>query len=125
MLLFFEAHPIARRNVGGTLRLGIQPGVRRLAKAVLLAHAQGERKVRQPDVVLVQQLTQGAQALELGGSIQPVSGGRALGLNEPDAFDIPKEVRDEMEIVFVETIDEALSNTITLPLPVEEPVQKG
>ena len=93
VLLLLEAQPVGRRHVGGALRLGVQPGVGRLAQLALAAQPQGEREIGQPDVVLVQQLAQGAQALQLGGSVQAVAGGRARGLHEPDALHVAQHAR--------------------------------
>ncbi len=43
--------------------------------------------------------------------------------NEPDAVDIPDDIRREMEVVYVDTVDDVLKNTIAVP--VQEPVEKG
>jgi len=54
VLLLLEAQPVGGGHVGGLLRLGIQPGIGRLAQIVLAAKPQGEREVGQADVVLVE-----------------------------------------------------------------------
>jgi ATP-dependent Lon protease len=83
------------------------------------------------DTAMTGEITLAGQVFAIGGVKEKVLAARRAGIkrvilpsrNEPDAEDIPEDVRKEMEIVFVETVDEVLENTIALPLPVGEPVQ--
>ena len=61
--------------------------------AVVAAQPQGEGEVGEPDVVLGEQLAQGAQALQLGRAVEAVAGLRARGLDEPDALDVAQHAR--------------------------------
>ena len=71
----------------------LEPGLRGGAQAVVAAQAQREGEVGEPDVVLGEQLAQGAQALQLGRAVEAVAGLRARGLNEPDALDVAQHAR--------------------------------
>jgi ATP-dependent Lon protease len=89
-----------------------------------------DRPVRN-DTAMTGEITLAGLVFPIGGVKEKVLAARRAGIkrvvlpsrSQPDAEEIPEEVRNEMEIVFVENVDEALSNTISLPLPVEEPVQ--
>ena len=70
------------------LGAGVQPHVGGLAQPRLAPQAQREGEIGQPDLVLVQQLAERSQALQLGRAVEPVAGGRALGLNEADALHV-------------------------------------
>ncbi len=91
-----------------------------------------DRPVRN-DTAMTGEITLAGLVFPIGGVKEKVLAARRAGIkrvvipsrNQPDAVDIPEEVRNDMDIVFVENIDEALSNTISLPLPVEETVQGG
>jgi len=83
------------------------------------------------DTAMTGEITLAGLVFPIGGVKEKVLAAHRAGIrrvvlplrNEPDAQEIPDEVRKHMEIVFADTIDEALSATISLPMPVEEPVQ--
>ena len=82
----------AERRRGAAASASSQASVG-LAQRRLAAQAQREGEVGEPDVVLVQQLAQRAQALELGRPVEAVAGRRAGGLDEPDALDVAQHAR--------------------------------
>jgi ATP-dependent Lon protease len=89
-----------------------------------------DRPVR-PDTAMTGEITLAGLVFPIGGVKEKVLAAKRAGIkrvilpsrNEPDAADIPEDARNAIEIVFVENIDETLVNTLSLPLPVEEPVQ--
>ncbi len=89
-----------------------------------------DRPVRN-DTAMTGEITLAGLVFPIGGVKEKVLAAHRAGIrrvvlparNEPDAEEIPDEVRADMEIVFVDNVDEALSQTISLPMPVEQPVQ--
>ena len=77
------------------------------------------------------EITLAGLVFPIGGVKEKVLAAKRAGLNrvilplrnEPDAVDIPEDIRREMEIVYVDTVDDVLKNTIAVP--VQEPVEKG
>ena len=63
------------------------------ASSVVAAQALGEADVAEADVEPRHELAQRPQALQLGGSVQPVAGVRALGLDEPGTLDVAQHPR--------------------------------
>ena len=76
------------RDVLRAGRRGLEPVLDGLAQLGVAAQAQREADVREADLEALQQLAQGAQALELLGAEEPVAGGRAAGLDEAGALDV-------------------------------------
>ncbi len=83
------------------------------------------------DTAMTGEITLAGLVFPIGGVKEKVLAAKRAGLNrvilplrnEPDAADIPDDIRREMEIVFVDTVDDVLKNTIAVP--VQEPVEKG
>ncbi|HVC43897.1 MAG TPA: endopeptidase La [Candidatus Binataceae bacterium] len=77
------------------------------------------RPVR-PDVAMTGEITLRGKVLPVGGIKEKVLAARRAGIktvilprrNESDLEDIPPEVRAEMETIFVDTVDEALSHAL-------------
>ena len=62
---------------------GLEPVLGRGSQRVVAAQPQREREVGEPDLVLGEQLAQGAQALQLGRAVEAVAGLRAAGSTSP------------------------------------------
>ena len=77
----------------GTLGGRLEPAVDGAAQLGVGAQAQRERDVGEAELVALEQLAQRAQALQLGGAVEPVAGAGALGLDEPDALDVAQHAR--------------------------------
>jgi ATP-dependent Lon protease len=83
------------------------------------------------DSAMTGEITLAGLVFPIGGVKEKVLAAKRAGLNrvvlplrnEPDAVDIPEDIRREMEIVYVDTVDDVLKNTIAVP--VQEPVEKG
>ncbi|HQR37557.1 MAG TPA: endopeptidase La [Blastocatellia bacterium] len=83
------------------------------------------------DTAMTGEITLAGLVFPIGGVKEKVLAARRAGIhrvvlparNEPDVEDVPADVRKEMEIVFVDNVDEALDNTLAIPVAVEQPVQ--
>src|SRR4051794_753947 len=90
-LLIIE--PVGRTHV---LRLGclfLEPTGYRILELGLVAQALGERNVRRPKAVPVEQLPQRPQTLELGGAVDPVARPGAGRLDQAHGLQIPQHSR--------------------------------
>src|ERR687894_2778617 len=88
VLVLLPAQPLRRRNVLGTGRLGLEPGVDGCGQLLVAAQPHREADVSESDVEARDQLAQRSQALQLTGAVEPVAGLRALRLDEPGALDV-------------------------------------
>ena len=87
--------------------------------AASLASLMTGRPVR-PDVAMTGEITLRGKVLPVGGIKEKVLAARRAGIhtvalprrNEHDLDDIPAELRNEMEIIFVDTVDEVLSKVL-------------
>src|SRR5689334_7785283 len=93
VLVLLPQQPVAGGDLGGTLGLGLEPRLHRVAQLVVTAQAEGEADVPEADLVAGEQVAQGAQALELGGAVEPVTRIRPWRLDEPDALDVAQHAR--------------------------------
>jgi hypothetical protein len=88
VLVLLEAQPVAGGDVVGALRLRLEPGVDGSPQLGVGAQTLGEALLAQADVEVLQQLAQRAQALELGGAVEPLAALRARGVEQADALDV-------------------------------------
>jgi ATP-dependent Lon protease len=87
--------------------------------AASLASLMTGRPVR-PDVAMTGEITLRGKVLPVGGIKEKVLAARRAGIhtvalprrNEHDLDDIPAELRNEMEIIFVDTVDDVLSQVL-------------
>jgi ATP-dependent Lon protease len=85
------------------------------------------RNVRS-DTAMTGEITLRGQVLPVGGIKQKVLAAARTGLktvilpkrNEPDLDDIPKEIRDELQFVFADQVDEVFVQALRDPEPAEE-----
>ncbi len=114
---FFEKSDIhVHIPAGGIPKDGPSGGV---TIAASLASLLSGRPVR-PDVAMTGEITLRGKVLPVGGIKEKVLGARRAGIktiimpkrNERDLEDIPDEVRRELEIVFVETVDDVLATAL-------------
>ncbi len=83
--------------------------------AIALVSLLTERKVR-PGVAMTGEITLRGQVLPVGGIKQKVMAAARVGLdtvilperNRPDLEDIPEEIRDQMQFIFAERVDDVL-----------------
>src|SRR6185437_3232606 len=93
VLLLLEAQPVGGADVRWAGRLGGQPLLDRRAHLWIPLEPQREAHLAEVKPLLVQQFAQGAQALQLGGSVEPISGARAAWLDKPDALYVAQHAR--------------------------------
>jgi ATP-dependent Lon protease len=94
--------------------------------ATALASAMSGRPVHS-DVAMTGEVTLRGHVLPIGGVKEKVLGAHRAGIrrvllpkrNEPDLDDIPEEVRDDLEFVLVDTLDEVIEATL-LPAEADE-----
>ncbi len=103
-----------------------------ITMAAALASLLTGRLVRS-DVAMTGEITLRGKVMPVGGIKEKVLAARRAGIptvilpkhNEKDLEDIPKEVREEMRFVFVETIDQALDEALEkTPASVEQPKEQ-
>src|SRR5918995_5827460 len=87
VLVLLVAQPVAGGHVVGPGGGGRQPALDRPREGAVVAQAAGEPDLPEGDAVAVEQLAQGAQALELTGPVEAVAGAGAARLDEADALD--------------------------------------
>ncbi|MCS6908755.1 MAG: endopeptidase La [Anaerolineales bacterium] len=91
-----------------------------------LASVLTQRPVR-PDVAMTGEITLRGQVLPVGGIKEKVLAAHRSGLkvvilpskNKHDLEDLPEEVRNSLQFIFVDTVDEVLK--VALDLPIDEP----
>jgi ATP-dependent Lon protease len=114
---FFEKSDIhVHIPAGGIPKDGPSGGV---TLAASLASLLSGRPVR-PDVAMTGEITLRGKVLPVGGIKEKVLAARRAGIktiilprrNERDLEDIPKEVRSELHMIFVDTVDEVLANAL-------------
>ena len=79
----------------------------------------------QKDVGMTGEITLRGRVLEIGGIKEKVIAAHSAGIrkiilptdNEKDLVDIPKYVKDDLEFVFVDHMDEVLKHALCLPKP--------
>jgi ATP-dependent Lon protease len=109
---------------GATPKDGPSAGV---AMTVALASLLSGRPVR-PEIAMTGEITLRGHVLPVGGIREKVIAAERAGIqtvllparNEPDVEDIPQEVRDHLEIQFIEHASEAFDRAL-----IEEPVLAG
>jgi ATP-dependent Lon protease len=118
---FFDTHAIHIHVPGGAVpKDGPSAGI---TMATALASAATGRLVRD-DVAMTGEITLRGRVLPIGGVKEKVLGAHRVGIktivlpkrNADDLEDLPKEIRDEMSFVPVETLDEVLAAAL-LPHP--------
>jgi ATP-dependent Lon protease len=95
--------------------------------AIALASLISGRTIR-PDVGMTGEITLRGQVMPVGGIKEKVLAAHRARLktvllparNEADLEDIPDEVKNEMEFIFVDTIDEIMKHALE-----DEPVEEG
>jgi ATP-dependent Lon protease len=106
--------------------------------ATALASLLTGRKVR-PDLAMTGEITLRGSVLPVGGIKEKVLAAHRAGLktiilprrNEPDLDDLPQEVRDSLEFVLVDKVQQVLDNALTAskkavkPKPVERITPNG
>ncbi len=98
--------------------------------AASLASLLSGRPVR-PEVAMTGEITLRGKVLPVGGIKEKVLAARRAGIktiilprrNERDLEDIPPEVLKEMEMVFVDTVDEVLSQALRRPADGQRPAE--
>jgi ATP-dependent Lon protease len=98
--------------------------------AASLASLLSGRPVR-PDLAMTGEITLRGKVLPVGGIKEKVLAARRAGIksiilprrNERDLEDIPPEVLKEMEMIFVDTVDEVLSHALRQPVADQPPAQ--
>jgi ATP-dependent Lon protease len=98
--------------------------------AASLASLLSGRPVR-PDLAMTGEITLRGKVLPVGGIKEKVLAARRAGIktmilprrNERDLEDIPVEVLKEMQMIFVDTVDEVLSQALRQPLDGQRPAE--
>jgi ATP-dependent Lon protease len=98
--------------------------------AASLASLLTGRPVR-PEVAMTGEITLRGKVLPVGGIKEKVLAARRAGIktmilprrNERDLEDIPAEVLKEMQMIFVDTVDEVLSQALRQPLDGQRPTE--
>jgi ATP-dependent Lon protease len=96
--------------------------------ATALASAATGRLVRD-DVAMTGEITLRGRVLPIGGVKEKVLGAHRAGMrtiilprrNEADLDDLPQEVRDELEFVLADTLDEVLAKALVAPAAATAP----
>ncbi len=123
---FFDNHTIhIHVPSGGVPKDGPSAGI---TMATALASAATGRLVRD-DVAMTGEITLRGRVLPIGGVKEKVLGAHRAGMrtiilprrNEADLDDLPQEVRDELEFVLADTLDEVLAKALVAPAAVTAP----
>jgi ATP-dependent Lon protease len=121
--LGIESELFSKRDIHVHVPAGAQPKEGPSAGVTVLtalASALTGRRARD-DIAMTGEITLRGRVLPIGGVKEKVLGAHRAGLrrillparNEADLDDIPAELREELEIVMVETIDEVLDAALT------------
>jgi ATP-dependent Lon protease len=123
---FFDNHTIhIHVPSGGVPKDGPSAGI---TMATALASAATGRLVRD-DVAMTGEITLRGRVLPIGGVKEKVLGAHRAGMrtiilprrNEADLDDLPQEVRDELEFVLADTLDEVLAKALVAPAAATAP----
>src|SRR5262245_7602360 len=93
VLVLLVAQPVVGGHVLRPGRGGGQPALDRPRETAVVAQPAGEPDLAKGDAVAVEQLAQGAQALQLARPVEAVAGRRAARLDEADALDVAQHPR--------------------------------
>jgi ATP-dependent Lon protease len=118
---FFDNHSIHIHVPGGAVpKDGPSAGI---TMATALASAATGRLVRD-DIAMTGEITLRGRVLPIGGVKEKALGAHRAGIkaiilprrNGADLDDLPQEVRDELEIILVDTLDEVLAKALVAPI---------
>jgi ATP-dependent Lon protease len=127
---FFDNHAIHIHVPSGAVpKDGPSAGI---TMATALASAATGRLVRD-DVAMTGEITLRGRVLPVGGVKEKVLGAHRAGIrtiilprrNEVDLDDLPQEVRDELDIVVADTLDEVLAKALVAPAAATAPAGGG